>query len=57
MPRQEHTRKEQCFDLWRQGKNVDQIIDDMKRKLAPKSIRQWVREWERGKQETWEPQL
>ena len=43
--------KERSFQLWLQGRSVSEIV---KRVSAERhSIRNWVLDWERGKQRKW----
>jgi len=47
--------KERCFQLWLQGRSVD----DMAKRVPSErhSIRNWVLDWERGKQRKWRAEV
>jgi len=60
MPKGDKT-KEPAFKLWLEGKSLEDIQQEIGRtsKTQASSVAGWVRDWERGKQETWdaEPQV
>jgi hypothetical protein len=51
--------KELSFRLWKEGKSVAEIQAQICRNSKPleESIKQWVTEWERGRQAGWESEL
>jgi len=58
MPTGERT-KELSFRLWKEGKSLRDVQAQVCRdsKTLEESVRQWVTEWERGRQGKWEPEL
>jgi hypothetical protein len=58
MPKGERT-KELSFRLWKEGKSLTEINAQVCRdpKTLEESVRQWVTEWERGRQGKWEPEI
>jgi hypothetical protein len=51
--------KKLSFRLWKKGKSVDEIQTQICRnsKQLEESVKQWVTEWERGRQVRWEPEM
>ncbi len=47
--------KIQCFTLWKGGATLKKIQSQVT--AAPKTVRDWVREWERGKAQSWDVQI
>ena len=47
--------KEQAFDMWKAGKSLSEIQDTST--APPNSVRDWIHEWERGKQGIWNPAI
>jgi hypothetical protein len=58
MPKGERT-KELSFRLWKEGKPLTQIQAQVCRdsKTLEESVKQWVIEWDRGRQGRWEPNI
>ncbi len=58
MPQGDKT-KEPAFAIWKEGKSLKEIQEEITRKSGtlPGSVGGWVKDWERGRQETWEPTL
>jgi len=50
MPKRDES-KIQCFRLWTDGVTLKEIQSRVT--ALPMSVRAWVREWERGKQGSW----
>jgi transposase-like protein len=46
--------KIQCFKLWTDGATLKKIQSQVT--AAPTTVRDWVREWERGKAQSWDAQ-
>jgi hypothetical protein len=58
MPKGERT-KELSFRLWKEGKSLREIqaqISGESRTLQ-ESVKQWITEWERGRQGKWGPDI
>ena len=55
MPKGDKT-KEPAFKLWLEGKSLEDIQEEIARtsKTQASSVAGWVRDWERGKQATWD---
>src|SRR5713101_5590656 len=53
------TLKNVTFRRWLEGKSVDQIEREIcgASRTQPESVKQWIREWERGCQGKWEPDI
>jgi hypothetical protein len=50
--------KKPAFEMWLKGKALGDIQDAMrKRGTLPASVKGWISDWERGRQQTWEPTL
>jgi len=53
--------KEIAFELWRQGRPLEDIQERIRQQpdadTLPRSVKNWVRDWERGAQKTWTPTL
>jgi hypothetical protein len=51
--------KELSFRLWKEGKSLAEIQAQICRNSKPleESVKQWVTEWERGRQVRWEPEM
>jgi hypothetical protein len=51
--------KELSFRLWREGKSLAEVQAHICRsaKVSEESVKEWVIEWERGRQGKWEPQI
>jgi len=47
--------KIQCFKLWKDGATLQKIQSQVT--ATPTSVRDWVREWERGKTRTWDVEV
>ena len=47
--------KIKCFNLWKSGASLKHIEQQVTAK--PESVRDWVLQWERGKQGIWEPKI
>ena len=47
--------KIECFRLWKNGETVTRIEQQVTAK--PETIRDWVLQWERGRQGVWEPNI
>lgn len=58
MPRGDRT-KAPAFQLWRAGKSLEEIQGEIgaRSKTKPSSVAGWVRDWERGRQGTWPPNI
>jgi hypothetical protein len=58
MPKGDRT-KELSFRLWKEGKALTEIQAQICRDSKPleESVKQWVIEWERGRQGRWEPNI
>jgi len=54
MPHKDQS-KEQAFALWLAGATIHTI--EQQTTAKPETIVTWVREWERGRQRLWNPQL
>ena len=54
MPHKDRS-KEQAFELWLAGATIRAI--EKQTTAKPETIVMWVREWERGHQRLWDPQL
>ena len=56
---QEDNTKEPAFKMWKEGKSLIEIqsVIGSSSKTLSSSITDWVRDWERGKQNTWTPIL
>jgi len=50
MPNRDES-KIKCFRLWKEGATLKQIQSQVT--ALPSSVRAWVREWERGKEGSW----
>ena len=46
-----------AFRMWLEGRTVTEMIQALPPDTQPRSIRQWVIEWERGRQRIWTPQV
>ena len=47
--------KIKCFKLWKDGATLKKIQDQVT--ASPTTVRDWVREWERGKSQTYDVQI
>ncbi len=47
--------KEFAFQMWREGKKLSESQERSTAKLQ--TVKDWIREWERGKQGVWQPSL
>jgi len=47
--------KQKAFQMWNEGRTLNEIIRASTAK--PESLKDWVLQWERGKQRTWTPQI
>ena len=47
--------KEKAFVMWKAGKSLSEIQD--KSTALPLSVKDWIREWERGRQGAWRPSI
>lgn len=47
--------KAESFNLWQEGKSLEQIQKLVTAK--PETVSGWIRDWERGSQGTWEPNI
>ena len=52
--------KRPAFDMWKDGKSAKEIEkglkkEDPKRTTKRESIEGWIKDWERGKQGSWDP--
>jgi hypothetical protein len=58
MPKGERT-KELSFRLWKEGKSLSEIQAQVCRdsRALEESVKEWVIEWERGRQGKWEPKI
>ena len=58
MPKGERT-KELSFRLWKEGKSLREIQDQIsgESKTLQESVKQWITEWERGRQGKWDPDI
>jgi len=58
MPKGERT-KELSFRLWKEGKSLAEIQSLVCRdsKTLFESVKEWVTEWERGRQGKWKPEI
>jgi ribonuclease HI len=56
MPKGERT-KELSFRLWKEGKSLGEIQAQISgdSKNLQESVKQWITEWERGRQGKWDP--
>jgi hypothetical protein len=56
---QENNTKEAAFKMWKEGKSLIEIQEAIcsSSKTLPSRITEWVRDWERGQQHTWTPNL
>jgi hypothetical protein len=58
MPTGERT-KELSFRLWKEGKSLAEIHAQIsgQSKVLQESVKQWITEWERGRQGKWDPDI
>ena len=58
MPKGERT-KELSFRLWKEGKSLREIQAKIsgESKTLQESVKQWITEWERGRQGKWDPDI
>ena len=58
MPKGERT-KELSFRLWKEGKSLIEIQAKISGESKPlqESVKQWITEWERGRQGKWDPDI
>ena len=58
MPTGERT-KELSFRLWKEGKSLREIQAQIsgESKTLQESVKQWITEWERGRQGKWDPDI
>ena len=58
MPKGERT-KELSFRLWKEGKSLREIQAQIsgESKTLQESVKQWITEWERGRQGKWDPDI
>ena len=51
--------KELSFRLWKEGKSLAEIQAQIcgDSKTLQENVKQWVAEWERGRQATWKPEI
>jgi hypothetical protein len=51
--------KELSFRLWTEGKSLAEIQAKLcsESKTSPGSVKDWIVEWERGRQRKWEPEI
>jgi len=52
---QRHQAKEICFEMWKAGKPFKEIYKRTNANAA--TVTNWIREWERGAQRTWTPDM
>ena len=50
-----HPAKERCFEMWKAGKPFREI--QRRTRVRPATVTSWIREWERGAQRTWDPEM
>ena len=48
-----------AFKMWSDGKSLREIIEHIRSisRTKPTSVMGWVKDWERGKQGTWSPNI
>jgi hypothetical protein len=58
MPKGERS-KELSFRLWKEGKSLTEIQARIsgESKTLQESVKQWITEWERGRQRNWDPDI
>ena len=58
MPTGERT-KELSYRLWKEGKSLREIQAQIsgESKTLQESVKQWITEWERGRQGKWDPDI
>jgi hypothetical protein len=58
MPKGERS-KELSFRLWKEGKSLREIQAQIfgESKTLQESVKQWIVEWERGRQGKWAPDI
>ena len=58
MPKGERS-KELSFRLWKEGKSLREIQAQIsgESKTLQESVKQWIMEWERGRQGKWAPDI
>jgi hypothetical protein len=58
MPKGERT-KELSFRLWKEGKSLRETQAQIsgESKTLQESVKQWITEWERGRQGKWDPDI
>jgi hypothetical protein len=58
MPKGERT-KELSFRLWKEGKSLREIQAQLsgESKTLQESVKQWITDWERGRQGKWDPEI
>jgi hypothetical protein len=51
--------KELSFRLWKEGKSLTEIQAQIsgESKALQESVKQWITEWERGRQGKWDPDI
>ena len=51
--------KELSFRLWKEGKSLREIQAQIsgESKTLQESVKQWITEWERGRQGKWDPDI
>ena len=52
--------KRPVFDMWKDGKSVEEIEKGLKKEIPEHttkrgSLEGWIKDWERGKQGSWDP--
>ncbi|MGH7256014.1 MAG: hypothetical protein ACREI3_09575 [Nitrospirales bacterium] len=50
-----HPAKERCFEMWAARRPFTEIFQRINAREA--TIRNWILEWERGAQQTWDPTM
>jgi hypothetical protein len=58
MPKGART-KELSFRLWKEGKSLSEIQAQIsaESESLQESVKQWITEWERGRQGKWDPDI
>ena len=58
MPKVERS-KELSFRLWKEGKSFREIQTQIsgESKTLRENVKQWITEWERGRQGRWDPDI
>lgn len=51
--------KEQAFKMWQSGKTLEEIQKAVCQNTStkPGSVRGWILDWERGRQNSWDPDI